>query len=152
MTSEILALILAMSIEANVPPYFVQAIALTEHWGGSVENTEINPKAISLPNKDGSVDRGVMQLNSRYYDHVDWSCPETNIREGIALIKSLSKEPLLNTWWAVAVAYNCGYAGFVSGPPSSSIDYGSRVISVWSQLEDTRFISVIIRDKKSRKN
>lgn len=143
--AEILALIFTLSIEAGVPPYFVQAIAITEHWNGSIENTVINPAAVSLPNEDGSVDRGVMQLNSRYYDHVDWACPETNIREGIALIKRLSKEPLLNTWWAVAVAYNCGYTGFKNGPSSSSVEYGNRVMDVWFQLEDARHISLIIK-------
>lgn len=141
---EILALIFTLAIEADVPPYFVQAIAISEHWNGSVESTVIDPLAISKPNSDGSVDRGVMQLNSRYFSDVDWSSPEANIREGIRLIKALSKEPLLNTWWAVAVAYNCGYTGFKNGPPYSSVEYGSLVMSVWVQLEDIRHVKALV--------
>ena len=143
--AEILALIFTLSVEAGVPPYFVQAIAITEHWNGSIENTVINPATVSQPNSDGSVDKGIMQLNSRYFGHVDWKCPEANIREGVCLIKKLSKEPLLNTWWAVAVAYNCGYTGFKNGPPSSSVEYGNHVMDVWFQLEDARHISLIIK-------
>jgi soluble lytic murein transglycosylase-like protein len=139
----IIALILTISADVGVPPMFVLAIALEENWS-------LNPMAISLENKNGTVDLGVMQLNSRYYGHINWDDPEINIRAGCLHIKALMNKPELNTYWAVAVAYNCGYGRFISarGPPTVSLDYAERVMARWRELEGGRYINPVIRGKR----
>jgi soluble lytic murein transglycosylase-like protein len=127
MSSTIISLIFAIALETQIPPCFVLAIALNE-------NESLNPLAISKQNNDGTVDRGIMQLNSRYFD-IEWWIPETNIRAGCLLIKELSERGL--NWWQVAIAYNCGYARLMSkeGPPNMSIEYGNRVFFLWQEFE-----------------
>jgi soluble lytic murein transglycosylase-like protein len=85
MNSAIISLIFAIAIEIQVPPCFVLAIALNE-------NESLNPLAVSKQNNDGTVDRGIMQLNSQYFD-IEWWIPETNIRAGCLLIKELKQKP-----------------------------------------------------------
>ena len=129
MNAAIMALILAIAIEIGVPPEFALAIAITE-------NSTLNPLAVSAPNRNGTVDKGVMQLNSAYFGHVDWQCPETNIREGTALLKELIEHPQTTTYWSVAICYNAGTRWLVRGyrPPESSITYANRVISRWNEI------------------
>lgn len=137
----ILALIMIVSLELNVPPNFVKAIAYTEHWNGSIENTIIKADRVSKPNFNGSVDRGVMQLNSQYFDGFDWADPETNIRKGIEHIAYLSKH--CSTYWHLALAYNAGLGG-AKNPPASSLTYADRVMQIYLELEGTSYIKVKI--------
>jgi soluble lytic murein transglycosylase-like protein len=132
MNSAIISLIFAIAVEIQVPPCFVLAIALTE-------NESLNPMAVSKKNNDGTVDRGIMQLNSRYFD-IEWWIPEINIRYGCLLIRELSQKGL--NWWQVAIAYNCGYARLMSkdGPPNISIEYANRVYFKWQELEYRRIM------------
>jgi soluble lytic murein transglycosylase-like protein len=117
------ALILAIALEVGVPPYLTLAIALTE-------NPALDPLAVH-ENPDGTLDRGIMQLNSSWYNG-DWQDPETNIRAGCEHIKWLLSLPNMN-FWLVAVAYNCGYGSLRSGNvPNISIDYANRVFSRWN--------------------
>jgi soluble lytic murein transglycosylase-like protein len=139
----IMSLILIIAAEIGIPPYFALAIALEE-------NPTLNPLIISQANENGTVDLGVMQLNSGFFGNIDWSDPETNIRAGCLLIKSLINTHELNTYWGVVVAYNCGYARFLSqqGPPPTSLDYADRVMQRWLALEG-RYISPVIRRSRS---
>jgi soluble lytic murein transglycosylase-like protein len=117
-------LILAIALEVGVPPYFALAIAFEE-------NRALDPAAAHV-NPDGTVDRGIMQLNSSWYDG-DWRDPETNIRAGCLLIKELYGKGL--NWWQVAIAYNCGYGRLMGGnPPDASIEYANRVFERWRRL------------------
>jgi soluble lytic murein transglycosylase-like protein len=136
MNLAILSMILAVAVEVGVPPYFALAIALEE-------NDTLNPLAVH-ENADGTADRGVMQLNSSWYDG-EWQDPETNIRAGCLLIKELYGKGL--NWWQVAVAYNCGYARLASpqGPPGVSIDYACRVFTRWEDLENERKEIILMR-------
>jgi hypothetical protein len=65
----------------------------------------------------------------------------------IPYIKDLMEKQELHTYWAVAVAYNCGYSRFVSqeGPPLSAVDYGCRVMERWKILEGNRYINPLVR-------
>ena len=125
----IVALILAIAVEIGVPPNFALSIAKTE-------NAALDPYVVSAPNRNGTVDRGIMQLNSNYFDHVDWHCPEANIRAGVELLKELIEHPLTTTYWAVAICYNAGTRWLVRGerPPESSIDYANKVLANWNLL------------------
>jgi soluble lytic murein transglycosylase-like protein len=117
------ALILSIALEYNLPPYFVLAVAYTE-------NPTLSATIIHQ-NKDGSYDRGLMQLNSNWFTGIWWD-PESNLRiacDHIAWLRSLG---LL--WWQVAMAYNCGVSRIYK-PPNASIDYANNVMSKWQQLE-----------------
>ena len=136
----IAALVLAIAAEVGVPPNFALAIALEENW-------TLNPIAVSAPNENGTRDLGIMQLNSAYFGHIDWRCPETNIRAGCLLIKELMGKPGVTTFWDVAICYNCGYGRFSSGtdPPAASIDYANRVYARWQELEGRNFRPAILK-------
>jgi len=138
MVGNIVALILLIATEFGLPPNFVLAVALEE-------NNSLNPTAVSPVNKNGTTDLGVMQLNSANYGHIAWDNPEVNIRAGCTHIKNLMKEPGINTYWAVAVAYNCGYAKFANEPPKASLDYGDRVMARWRSLEGVDYINPVIK-------
>jgi soluble lytic murein transglycosylase-like protein len=137
----IISLILTIAAETGVPPYFALSIAFEE-------NRELNPLTVNT-NENGTFDRGIMQLNSGWHDG-DWKDPETNVRAGCLHIKSLMEKPELNTYWAVAVAYNCGYWKFVSaeGPPMFSVDYGGRVMDRWHELTGVKYIDPVLRKSK----
>jgi len=136
----IAALILLIATEFGLPPNFVLAIAIEE-------NNTLNPAAVSPVNKNGTTDLGVMQLNSANYGDIAWNNPEVNIRAGCTHIKNLMQEPRINTYWAVAVAYNCGYARFVNEPPTASLDYGDRVMKRWRSLQGVNYINPVIKWK-----
>ena len=139
MSTIIATMVLTIAIEIGIPPYFVLAIALEENW-------TLNPNAVSPQNENGTVDLGIMQLNSRYYGDIDWRDPEVNIRAGCLHIKALMDHPGLNTYWDVAVSYNCGYWRFISeeGPPMVSIEYGCKVMKRWLDLTGMKNINPII--------
>ncbi|WP_461246534.1 transglycosylase SLT domain-containing protein [Treponema sp. R6D11] len=139
----IMALILTIAAETGVPPRFALAVALEE-------NRTLNPAAVSRVNDNGSYDLGVMQLNSEFYGRINWRDPETNIRAGCLHIKELMSKPELNTYWSVAVAYNCGFARYSNGktPPRNSLEYADRVMARWYKLEGVIYINPVIRGKR----
>lgn len=135
----IVALILSIAAEVGIPPYFALAIALEE-------NQTLSARVVSEQNDDGTVDRGVMQLNSKYFSNIDWQDPETNIRAACLHIKALMSMPQIKTYWAVAVSYNCGYARFTNaGPPQRTIEYANRVMERWRVLIGVKYINPVIR-------
>jgi len=139
----IVALILFIAADVGIPPYFALAIALEE-------NSALNPYETNRENTNRTVDLGIMQLNSEYYGHIDWSDPETNIRAGCLHIKDLMNQPGINTYWSVAAAYNCGYYRFISsaGPPEVSVNHANRVMERWLVLEGVRHINPVIRGNR----
>jgi soluble lytic murein transglycosylase-like protein len=134
---QIVSLILNIAITINVPPYFALSIALTE-------NDTLNPRAVNT-NENGTKDRGIFQTNDSW-DKSDWTDIETNIRVGITHIKFLMVMPELNTFWSVAVSYNCGHARFLSNnPPEASLSYAEKVMSLWEELDKQSLMVVIPR-------
>jgi len=126
MTRElIISLIMAISIELNVPPQFSLSIALEE-------NPTLNPLAVNL-NENGTYDRGIMQLNSASFPNIDWKDPETNIRAGVGYIRFLMNRPEINTYYGVAVSYNTGL-NRLGNPPKSTIEYAIRVVNRYNNL------------------
>jgi soluble lytic murein transglycosylase-like protein len=134
--SVIIALILTIATEMGLPPYFVLAIALEE-------NSTLDPLAVNV-NANDTVDRGIMQLNSSWYNG-DWQCPQVNIRAGCEHIRELANKPGINTWFGVAIAYNAGY-GRINDPPQSTLTYASNVMERYSKLTNGN-IEVVIRGK-----
>jgi soluble lytic murein transglycosylase-like protein len=124
------AMILAIALEAGVPPYLVLAIAYTE-------NPALDPLAVHQ-NNDGTLDRGIMQLNSGWYKDENWMDPETNIRAGCGLIKELAGRPGMN-YWLACIAYNCGYGRLLEKPPDASVEYANRVFARWNAYRRYRY-------------
>ncbi|MCL2092992.1 MAG: lytic transglycosylase domain-containing protein [Treponema sp.] len=122
----ILAMIFMIAVEVGVPPNFAISIA-------RVENSSLNPLAVSQPNSNGTVDLGIFQLNNAYFGHIDWQCPETNIRAGVEHIRWLMEQLEGDTFWSVAVSYNAGLSR-LNNPPESSIEYASKVLALYWEL------------------
>ena len=124
---KIISMIIALALDAGVPPYFALSIAMIE--------SELNPMAINI-NQNGTYDRGIFQLNTSWHDDELWYEPERNIRAGIEHIKMLMAVPELLTLWSVAVSYNCGHIRFLSeqGPPVASIGYARKVMAKYEEL------------------
>ncbi len=92
-------------------------------------------RAISTPNRNGSVDMGIMQFNSKYlgyfamkfnggvmFDPLD---PEINLRVGMKYIAHLYRST--GSWYNAVAAYNAGLTRLRSGdiPPKTReyLDY-----------------------------
>jgi soluble lytic murein transglycosylase-like protein len=131
--SVIAALILTIATEFGIPPYFALSIALQE-------NPTLSPLAVNV-NENGTVDRGIMQLNSSWYNG-DWQNPETNIREGCNRIKQIMRSEGVYTFWAVAVCYNAGY-GKLDNPPERTIEYANRIMLRWQEMDKVNFRAII---------
>ena len=132
----ILALILSISAEYGVPSGFVQAIIQVE--------SEFDCNAINRSNKNGTIDYGLMQLNSSWFTDENWRDPEVNLRAGIQPIKGLMKVHSGTSWWALAVSYNAGYSWLVNRhePPRASLEYADKVMDEWEKIEKNRPIMV----------
>ena len=130
----VMDIILLIAPQYDVPPYLVAAIIIVESRG--------NPYAINSNNANGTIDRGIMQLNSSWFNCEDWSCPETNITAGVSHLQWLYQETKIvsPTWWAAVVAYNCGLSRFQSsrGAPQASINYANEVFRIWNHLDSAR--------------
>jgi hypothetical protein len=119
-----LELIATIAIAFSLPPNFVIAIALTE-------NPDLNAKAIHY-NNDGSIDRGLMQLNNSWFQNEQWDNPVINIGAACGHIQML--RALGYNWWQTAIAYNCG-TGRMKDPPAVSLTYATRVFEIWADRD-----------------
>ena len=131
MYAQIVALILAIAPQYNLPPKFVLAIALIETGG------TLNPYSKHYNKETDTWDLGVMQNNTSWYKDKNWTDPESNIRAGCAYIVRLVEHPDTTTWWSVALAYNAGIGRLMS-PPTRSVMYACMVIDTWCELGDAR--------------
>ncbi|MDR2434758.1 MAG: lytic transglycosylase domain-containing protein [Treponema sp.] len=141
MNSAIASLILAIAANVGVPPYFVLSVALTE-------NPALDPLAVHV-NRNGTEDRGVMQLNSQYLDwfvtefwdgkDFDWRDPGMNITVGVRYLKRLIDMPKFNEWQAV-LCYNAGPERVKRGDvPDQAIEYANRVFEKWNRYRGYKF-------------
>jgi soluble lytic murein transglycosylase-like protein len=125
----LLSLVLSISAQYNVPSYLVVAIVECEsNW---------NPHAIHI-NKDGTVDQGIMQLNSSWWQDDLWYEPFINIHAGVQHLVALRE--LTDSWYQATIAYNCGIAR-IKNPPSSSLDYAVKVFEVWEQYNKRQLMA-----------
>ena len=131
----ILSLIVLISAEYGVPENFVKAIVKTE--------SNYVCEAISY-NRNGTIDYGLMQLNSSWYNDENWKDPEANLRAGIKHIKGLMEIHKGTSWWALAVSYNAGSSWLINNhdPPKDSVLYADKVMEEWEELEKCRPIIV----------
>ena len=129
----IMELVLLIAPQYDIPPMLIAAIIIKESQG--------NVLAIGINyDEDGnikSLDRGLMQLNSSWFNG-DWQCAETNIRAGIIHLKQLYEHTKRTSpyYWAAVVSYNCGLRWYVNNeiPPLQSIVYANSVLELWAEL------------------
>jgi soluble lytic murein transglycosylase-like protein len=122
----IIALILSIAAEYGVPGYL--AVAICENESSFVTT------AIHI-NEDGSVDQGLMQLNSNVFGDLEgkWMLAEHNIRAGIEHLAKYRSE--LDSWYAATISYNGGiYRTKQNNPNPRSVEYAVRVFKRWEEL------------------
>jgi soluble lytic murein transglycosylase-like protein len=123
----ILALCLQIAPQYGVPPYLAAAVIQKESRG--------EVEAVSR-NRDGTFDRGLMQLNSSWFKGA-WHDPVVNVTEGCALLAQLYKatKDCSPNWFDAVIAYNCGLTRFRRGPPAVSVEYAYEVCLLWAELD-----------------
>jgi hypothetical protein len=118
----------------------------------SWEESRFNPRAVNPHNRDGSIDRGLFQLNNRSFPNLDISTLfdiEANTRHGIQHLRYC-----LDTGGSEVSAlaiYNAG-AGRVrtTGAPEVTLNYISRILNNKGRIE-SRFLSRIIKEEEIRR-
>jgi len=133
--AQIIGLIISIATSVNVPPHFALSIALTENPG-------LNPTEIHV-NQNGTVDRGIFQLNSSWYKDDNWKDPESNIKAGCLHIKQIMESPSAYTYWDVAIIFNSGHMR-LNNPPAQTIEYATKVMSTWLEIGNG-YVDPIIR-------
>jgi hypothetical protein len=140
---EIAWAILDSSDEFDIPP----ALAFALCW----EESRFNPNAINRHNRDGSIDRGLFQLNNRSFTQLEISSfynVYSNARYGIGHLRHC-----LNAGGSEISAlamYNAG-AGRVksTGAPEVTLNYISRILENRRKIE-SRFHSRLIKEEEKR--
>jgi len=142
-SQEIAVAILVNSDLYDVPP----ALAFALCW----EESRFNPRAINRKNRDGSIDRGLFQLNSRSYPNIEASVfynVNSNARYGVNHLKSCLDSGASEV--SALAMYNAG-AGRVksTGAPEVTLNYISRILENRSKIE-SRFLSRLIIEEETR--
>jgi len=135
--------ILDSSDEFNIPP----ALAFALCW----EESRFNPNAVNRKNLDGSVDRGLFQLNNKSFPHLEVASFYTiysNVRYGVGHLRYC-----LNVGGSEISAlamYNAG-AGRVksTGAPEVTLNYISRILENRRKIE-SRFHNKLIKEEENR--
>jgi hypothetical protein len=129
---EIAEAILVSADWFNIPPALAFALA----W----EESELNPLAVNnTKNRDGSIDRGLFQLNNRSFPHLELQAffsPEINSWHAMSHLRyciDTGKSEI-----AALAMYNAG-AGRVttSGAPKTTLDYISRILENRNKIENS---------------
>jgi hypothetical protein len=128
---EIAEAILVNSDWFNIPPALAFALA----W----EESQLNPLAVNGKNKDGSIDRGLFQLNNRTFPHLEiqaYFSPDVNSWYGMSHLRYCLDTG--RTEVAALAMYNAG-TGRVSssGAPKSTLDYISRILDNRQKIENS---------------
>ncbi|MCL2764676.1 MAG: lytic transglycosylase domain-containing protein [Treponema sp.] len=135
--------ILNSADEFNIPP----ALAFALCW----EESRFNPYAINRQNRNGSIDRGLFQLNNRSFPHLEVAAffdIDTNVRHGVGYLR-YCLDTGGNEISALAM-YNAG-AGRVrsTGAPHVTLNYTSRILENRRKIE-SRFHLRLIREEEVR--
>ena len=128
---EIAEAILVSADWFNIPPALAFALA----W----EESKLNPLAVNDKNRDGTIDRGLFQLNSRSFSHLElqaYFSPDMNSWHAMSYLRSCIDTGRSEI--AALAMYNAG-AGRVtsSGAPKSTLDYISRILDNRNKIENS---------------
>jgi hypothetical protein len=140
---EIAQAILANADRFNISP----ALAFALSW----EESRFNPRAINRSNRDGSVDRGLFQLNNRSFPHLEISAfyeIDLNVRYGIGHLRHCLDTG--GTEVSALAMYNAG-AGRVrsTGAPHVTLNYINRILDNRQRIE-SHFSARLAREKETR--
>jgi len=127
---EIVQVILDWADSFNIAPALAFALA----W----EESRLNPYAVNNKNRDGSIDRGLFQLNSRSFPRLEIQAffnPGVNAQHGISHLRHCLDAG--GSEIAALAMYNAG-ANRVnsSGAPKSTLDYISRIMENRREIEN----------------
>jgi hypothetical protein len=129
-SAEVAEIILTHSEAYDLPPALTFALA----W----EESHFNPKAINSGNQDGSVDRGLFQLNNRSFPHLEpdeFFNPDINAHHGIRHL-STAIESVSSEFVGLAV-YNAGLGRVKNGgTPMRTLIYISRIMENKKRIEN----------------
>jgi len=130
---EIVQVILASADSFNIAPALAFALA----W----EESRLNPYAVNYKNRDGSIDRGLFQLNSRSFPRLEVQAffnPEINARQGMSHLRHCLD--IGGSEIAALAMYNAGTNRVnSSGTPRSTLDYISRIMENRLGIENLFF-------------
>jgi hypothetical protein len=140
---EISQVILMNADEFDVPA----ALAFALSW----EESRFNPRAVSRPNRDGSIDRGLFQLNNRSFPNLDplaYFNVRYNTRYGISHLRYCLD--IGGSEVSALAMYNAG-TGRVSstGAPKVTLNYISRILENKSKIE-SRFHTMLMKEEEKR--
>jgi len=141
--SEIAQVILDSADAYSVPP----ALAFALSW----EESRFNPRATSRPNRDGSVDRGLFQLNSRSFPNLEPAAffdVKSNAHYGISHLR-YCLDSAASEISALAM-YNAGTGRVrTQGAPEVTLNYISRILENRRKIEN-RFNTRLLKEEETR--
>jgi hypothetical protein len=134
------AIILAEAAASNIPP----ALAFALCW----EESRYTVRAVSAKNLNGSIDRGLFQLNNLSFPQLkeaDFFNPETNAHYGIRHLR-----------WCLDTAgseiaglamYNAGATRVQSNnTPKRTLDYASRIMDLRNRIDEAFRIGYLLKE------
>jgi len=96
---------------------------------------------VNTKNRDGSIDRGLFQLNNRTFPHLElqaYFSPDVNSWHGMSHLRFCLDTG--RTEIAALAMYNAGTGRVsVSGTPKTTLDYISRILENKSKIENSFF-------------
>jgi len=123
------------------------ALAFALCW----EESRFNPRAVSRPNRDGSIDRGLFQLNDRSFPDLDTLAffnVQYNARYGISHLRYCLD--FGGSEISALAMYNAGAGRVTStGAPNVTLKYISRILENKSKIE-SRFHTMLIKEEEKR--
>jgi hypothetical protein len=142
---EIAQAILDNTDEFDVPP----ALAFALSW----EESRFNPRAINRQNRDGSVDRGLFQLNSRSFPDLELAAffdIKSNARYGVSHLRHCIDSA--DSEISALAMYNAGTGRVRSqGAPEVTLNYVSRILEN-RRIIESRFHARLIKEEETRIN
>ncbi|MDR3131165.1 MAG: transglycosylase SLT domain-containing protein [Treponema sp.] len=128
---EISAAILSSASAFDIPPSLAFALCWAE--------SEFNPRAVNRSNRDGSIDRGLFQLNNRSFPNLkdaEFFNPSISAHYGMAHLRMC-----LDAGGSVVAGlamYNAGtHRVTMEGAPKQTLNYISRILEFQQQIEYT---------------
>jgi len=135
--------ILESADQFNVSP----ALALALCW----EESRFNPNAINRRNRNGSIDRGLFQLNDRSFPSLELAgfySVKSNTQHGISHLRFCLDSS--DTEISALAMYNAGTGRVRStGAPEVTLNYISRILENRQKIE-SRFLSRLIKEEEYR--
>jgi hypothetical protein len=127
----------------DVPP----ALAFALSW----EESKFNPRAVNRRNRDGSVDRGLFQLNNRSFPSLDNTAffdIKSNARYGVGHLRHCLNSA--GSEISALAMYNAGTGRVkTQGAPEVTLNYINRILENRRRIE-SRFLARLLKEEEKR--